>query len=309
MYHTRRIVLLVVMANVAPAAHAEDRSPRDGGIIKNQESPHARLRNVDLHGVRWTDGFWAEQFAKCRDVTVPRLWDLAADPEAGHALANMKIAAGLQTGPRKGTDWQDAWLYKWIETACYISTISPDVKLDRQLDEIIAIIAKAQQHDGYLATQTIVRGTERYVNPGQHELYTMGHLLSAACVHHRVTGKRNFLEVAVRVADHVRQRFKDRDPALVDFPRNPSIIMGAVELYRTTGDRRHLDLANFFIDWRGSQYKPFRNAWAPASGGSDLNQNYKPLRLENEVVGHAVFFTYLYAGAADAYMETGDRQL
>jgi len=137
----------------------------------------------------------------------------------------------------------------------------------------------------------------------------MGHLLTAACVHYRVTGKRSFLDVAIRVADHVRKRFKGRDPRLADFPRNPSIIMGFVDLYRTTGQRRHLEMANFFIDWRGSQYKPFRNAWAPIKGGSDLNQNYKPLRLENEVVGHAVFFTYLYAGAADAYMETGDRKL
>jgi DUF1680 family protein len=299
------LVITLIMATTGFGADTAD----DGGIIKNQDSPHAKLRSVDLRRVRWTDGFWADRFRTCREVTLPRLWELAADSDRGHALDNMKIAAGLAAGTFKGTDWQDAWLYKWIESACYVLTAAPDPGLEKRLDDVIAIIAKAQQPDGYLATQTTVRGRARYRQPGHHELYTMGHLLTAACIHHRVSGKRNLLDVAVRAADHVRERFQGRDPALVDFPRNPSIIMGGVELYRTTGDRRHLDMANFFIDWRGSRYNGRRNPWAPVTDGSDLNQNWRPLRQETEVVGHAVFFTYLYAGAADACMETGDQKL
>lgn len=38
-------------------------------------------------------------------------------------------------------------------------------------------------------------------------------------------------------------------------------------------------------------------------------QDRTPLRRSTEVVGHNVFFTYLYAGAADVYLETGDRSL
>ncbi len=183
--------------------------------------------------------------------------------------------------------------------------------LSVQIDRIVDVIAKAQQPDGYIASQTTVRGWPRFQDAHHHELYTMGHLLTAACIHHRITGKTALLDVACKTADCVYETFKGRDPKLAEFPRNPSIIMGAVELYRTTGNKKYLDMANFFIDWRGSRYgNGRRNAWGgPLRNGSDLNQNWRPLRKETEVVGHAVFFTYLYAGAADAYMETGDTTL
>jgi DUF1680 family protein len=290
---------------------ATDIYGRDYGIIKTDSSPYAKLKSVDLCSVRWTNGFWADRFKQCREVTLPRLWELASSPEAGHAWKNMRIAAGLQEGKYSGTDWQDAWLYKWIESACYVYSITQDAALLEHMDEIVGVIAQAQESDGYLATQITVRGRPRFKDPGHHELYTMGHLITAACAHHRITGQRNFLDVAIRVAEYIYNTFKTGNPAYANFPRNPSIIMAGVELYRTTGQRQHLDMANFFIDWRGAQHKgeKYRNVWVPIKGGSDLNQNFRPLREETEVVGHAVFFTYLYAGAADAYMETGDKTL
>jgi DUF1680 family protein len=290
---------------------AADISRRDYGIIKTVSSPYAKLKSVDLDSVRWTNGFWADRFDQCRTVTLPRLWELASGPEAGHAWKNMRIAAGLIEGEYSGNDWQDAWLYKWIESSCYMYSVTKDAELLEQMDRIIDVIAKAQQPDGFLACQTMVRGRPRFKDPNHHELYTMGHLITAACAHHRVTGQRNFLKVAIRVADYVYNTFKTGNPAYAEFPRNPSIIMAGAELYRTTGDRQHLDMANFFIDWRGALHKGVksRDIWVPIKGGSDLNQNFRPLREETEVVGHAVFFTYLYAGAADAYMETGDKTL
>lgn len=86
----------------------ESEPVRDGGIIKNQSSPHAQLESVDLGSVQWTRGFWADQFKKTQDVTLPRLWELA-DPWAWH---NMRVAAKLQTGEAKGCYWEDAWIYK-----------------------------------------------------------------------------------------------------------------------------------------------------------------------------------------------------
>jgi len=267
-------------------------------MVKNQGSPRAELRSVDLRAVRWTRGFWAERFRQNAEVSLAHLWELAADPDWGHAVTNLRIAAGLEEGEHAGTHWQDAWIYKWLEAAAVVYATSGDDALDRQMDEIIDVVARAQQPDGYLATQTTVRGWERFQETHHHELYTMGHLLTAACIHHRVTGKTKLLAVAKRAADCVWDTFKSRDPALAHFPHNPSIIMGSVELYRTTGNRAYLDLANLMIDQRGSQ-----------PGGKELEQDVVPLRDETEVVGHAVFYTYLYAGAADAYMETGDQTL
>ena len=290
---------------------ADGAGPRgDSGLIKNQASPHAKLRSVDLAAVTWTEGFWADRFAQTANVTLPRLLKLAEDPEMGHVIQNLKIAAGLGKGEFRGTNWQDAWAYKWIESACYVYALTRDEKLQRKMDEIIAIVARAQQEDGYVASQIIARGWPRFQNKQHHELYVMGHLMTAACIHHRVTGKTALLDVAERAASYILETFRARKKELAEFPVNPSIIMGGVELYRTTGKRDYLDLANLFIDLRGSQYgKGLRGAWTPVTNGSDLNQNRRPLREETEVVGHAVFFTYLFAGATDAYMETGDETL
>jgi len=271
---------------------------RDFGLIQNQRSPHARLRSVDMAAVRWTSGFWADRFAQCRDVTLSHLWKLLADPNWGHALTNLRVAAGLEEGEFAGTHWQDEWVYKWLEAASHIYGATGDQALGRQMDDTIAVIGQAQQRDGYLATQIQVRGWKRFQSPHHHELYTMGHLIAAACLHHRITAKTNFLVVARRVGDYLYGVLRDKPPAMAHFPINPSLIMAAVELYRTTGERRYLDLANAVIDLRGAY-----------PGGSDLNQDHVPLRDEQHVVGHAVFYTYLYAGAADAYMETGDESL
>ena len=84
----------------------DSRTPRDCGLIKNQESPHATLRSVDLRSVRWTKGFWADRFEQCRTVTLPRLLELAADPGMGHVLQNFRIAAGL---PRMSFPRKQAW--------------------------------------------------------------------------------------------------------------------------------------------------------------------------------------------------------
>ena len=102
-------ILVVVCATFL--AQAEN---RDYGVIKNQKSPQAKLKSVDLNDVRWTDGFWAERFAQTRDVTLPKLWELASDSEMGHAIQNLRIAAGLEKGEFAGTHWQDAWVYNYL---------------------------------------------------------------------------------------------------------------------------------------------------------------------------------------------------
>jgi hypothetical protein len=259
---------------------------------------YRKLQSVDRRGVAWLDGFWGKRFSQLKEATLPHLYELMADPETGHALTNLRIAAGLEEGEFIGTHWQDEWVYKWVEAAVYVYEAERDPQLKRQMDEIIDIIGKAQQPDGYIATQITVRGWERFQQINHHELYVMGHLITAACSHHAVTGETSFLDIAIKTADYIYRTFHTRDPRLAHFCFNPSHIMGLIELYRITREDRYLELAGIFIDNRGSE-----------RGGSDVNQDRVPLREETQVVGHSVLSTYLYSGAADAYMETGDRSL
>ncbi|HIE26533.1 TPA: hypothetical protein EYP66_04535, partial [Candidatus Poribacteria bacterium] len=173
--------------------------------------------------MHWTEGFWADRFRQCREVTLPHLWNTLSDPERGHALTNLRIAAGLEEGEFAGTHWQDELVYKWLEAAVSIYGVTGDETLDSQMDEVIQIIAQAQQPDGYIATQITARGWKRFQDIRHHELYVMGHLITAACIHHRITGKSNFLDIARKAADC--NTFKNRTPELAHFPFNPTIIM------------------------------------------------------------------------------------
>jgi DUF1680 family protein len=139
---------------------------------------------------------------------------------------------------------------------------------------------------------------KRWQKRHHHELYNHGHLLTAACIHYRATGKANFLKIAEKLADYLYIVFSPRPAELAHWGWNPSNIMGLVELYRTTGNSRYLDLAGIFVDMRGS-----------APSGSDQNQFRIPLRQETKAVGHAVTAMYLYCGAADVYLETGEMAL
>ncbi len=275
------------------------------GIINNSASPHSMLQSVNLNEVCWTAGFWKQRFDLVKDVTIPKMWTYFNGGGNSH-WTNFRLAAGLTEGQWSGTSWHDGDLYKWLEAVAHVYIVTRDPALDRHMDEVIEVIGKAQQSDGYLSTRIILEKRKRFENIHHHEMYNMGHLMTAACVHYRATGKMSFLNIARKTGDYLYDTFKDLHPELAHFGFNPSNIMGAVELYRTTGDRKYLDLANVFIDMRGSRPAGSRHH---GLGGTDQTQDRMPLRKETEAVGHAVTATYLYCGAADACMETGDATL
>jgi len=277
-------------------------------IVNTKNSPHVSLKSIDIGDCHWTDGFWAEKFALAEKSMVPYMGELLTG-DIGHSLNNFKIAAGLKEGSHKGMHWHDGDFYKWIEAAMYVYAINKNQALLDELNSYIEIIAQAQKDDGYLSTQiTTNEKLARWANRKYHELYNSGHLLTSACIHHRVTGQTNFLSVAIKHADYLYQLFQPQPKKLSRFGFNQTQIIGLVDMYRTTRNKNYLELAEIFINNRGkSKVAPDETVRYRMVG--DMTQERTPLREETEAVGHAVLALYYYVGAADVYAETGEQAL
>lgn len=287
-------------------------SAAEKSLIDTTRSPQARLYMPDLADVTWNGGLLGERFAVARDVMVPHMGTILADPHESHAWDNFLMAAGLGEGrgdgKPHGPPFNDGDFLKWVEALAQIYAVTRDPALDARMDEIIAVVAKAQREDGYLHTQKIIpqrRGrtdatAQEFEDREHFETYNMGHLITTACIHHRATGKTSMLDLARKAADYLDHLCKTKPQELARNAICPSHYMGVVELYRVTREPRYLALAQQLIEIRGL---------VPPAVGSDHNQDRVPFREATEAVGHAVRANYLYAGVADLYAENGDATL
>ena len=110
-------------------------------------------RDIDLKRVKISDTFWSKRQALITDTVIPYqekiLDDKVEGVEKSHAFANFRIAAGLEEGEFFGMVFQDSDVAKWLEAVAYSLCIKQDADLEKRADEIIDIIAKAQQPDGF----------------------------------------------------------------------------------------------------------------------------------------------------------------
>ncbi|MES2921808.1 MAG: beta-L-arabinofuranosidase domain-containing protein [Verrucomicrobiota bacterium] len=257
-----------------------------------------------LQETKWTSGFWAERYDACRTKMVPALWTLIDGTKETHFLENFRIAAGLAEGRCRGAAWNDGETYKWLEAACSLLITQPDPTLRAHVDEAVYLIAKAQRPDGYIYTKVIIgaRAGDPAAKPFSDrfafEMYCMGHLMTASCRHHQATGDDKLLTVAKKAADFLIEHFKNPTPEQAKNSVCPSHYMGFLDLYRETGDVRYRDASQHFIDMRKL-----------VTDGGDDNQDRIPFTEQTKICGHAVRANYLCAGAADLYLETGDKTL
>ncbi len=278
------LVLLAMMLSLRSMAQA--------ATVKD-----TKLSAVPFTAVRIDDAFWAPRIEVNRTKTVPH--DFRMCEETGR-IDNFAKAGGLMPGEFRGIYFDDSDLYKAIEGACYTLLTHPDPALDKYLDGVIAKIAAAQQPDGYINTYyTLKEKGKRWTNlKDMHELYCGGHLIEAAVAHHRATGKRNLLDVAIKFADHVDAIFGDGKRH--DVCGHEEIELALVKLHHLTKQEKYLKLASFFIDERGRS--THRKTYGP------YYQDHKPLPEQTEVVGHAVRAMYFFCGAADVAAASGDKK-
>ena len=270
--------------------------------------------------------FWGGTLEKIRTKMIPfqlkALKDEVEGAAPSHAIENFEIAAGLKDGTFYGCVFQDSDVGKWIEAASYSLMIEPDAALEAEIDRIVEIIGKAQRQDGYLDTYFIVKEPEkRWKNLRVcHEMYCTGHLIEGAVAYYQATGKRRFLEIMSAMADHVYDMFGPGK--LAGYPGHPELELALYRLAQATGREKYKELANLFIDRRGTQPNYFEQEFEALEKfegkehNKDLSeedlkycQAHIPLREQKRAVGHAVRALYLYSGATDEAIATRDPRL
>ncbi len=260
------------------------------------------LKPVPFTQVHVEDRFWSPRLETNRNVTIPHSF---RESEETGRINNFAIAGGLMKGKHEGYFFNDSDVYKVIEGAACALCVSPDPKLEKYVDDVIAKIAAAQEDDGYLYTARTAMTPDRMPPGGKerwsdiasgHELYCVGHLYEAAVAYYRATGKRTLLDVALKSAELIGNVF---GPGKKSYPPgHQEVEIGLVKLYRLTGDEKYLNLAKFFLDQRG---RPEGHRLY-----GEYSQDHKPVVEQDEAVGHAVRACYMYSGMADVAALTGD---
>lgn len=308
------------------------------------------LRLPALNQVHIDDALWSHYTDMAADVIVPYQWKILNDriPDADPAynnwnildsqtgcftqddvqevmesfcIKNFRIAAGEIKGEHKGVIFADTDVYKWLETVAYCLNNGKCKDFESIADEVISLLGRAQQDDGYLNTYfTVKEPGARWSNLVEgHELYSAGHLIEAAVAYYQATGKDTLLNIARRFADLICKVFGPGEGQIKGYPGHQEIELALVKLYHVTQAKRYLECAKFFIDQRGTEPNYFKSEIEKRGGRmifkefSDYDPKYAqahiPVRQQRTAEGHAVRAMYMYSAMADLASEYDDEEL
>ncbi len=257
--------------------------------------------------VKLQDCFFAPRQDKMETVTIES--SLKKCKETGR-LDAFKLQQPGGDIPVPHVYW-DSDVAKVMEGMAHAVRLNPESPLRKRLDELVDLVVSAQQPDGYLNTHyTVVEQENRWkALHWAHELYCCGHLTEAAVAHWEATGSTKFLDAMSRYADYVASVFGHGEGQIAGYPGHEELELALVKLYRATKNRKYLELSKYFVDERGQSPNYFSEKEGFWEGNLSNLQAHKPVREQDEAVGHAVRATYLYSGMADVAMETADKEL
>lgn len=289
----KKLFVTTLLASVTLSGAAQVKSQAHGYPINP----------VPFTSVKVTDSFWGQRLQASREVTIPLAFSKCE--ETGRYQNFVNAAHPSDTIHVGGLAFDDTDVYKTIEGASYLLQIYPDKKLEKYIDSVLVIVAAAQEPDGYLYTSRTMNpkhphewaGSKRWemVEDLSHEFYNLGHMVEGAIAHYQATGKRNFLDIAIRYADCVCREIGPNLRQEIRVPGHQIAEMALAKLYLVTGQQKYLDQAKFFLDMRGHTTRT-----------DEYSQAHKPVMEQDEAVGHAVRASYMYAGMADVAALTGD---
>jgi DUF1680 family protein len=271
------------------------------GIILAQTN-HVKVNPVIFSKVTITDEFWKPKIDKVATKTL-QACIYQTEEKTGRIRNFEKVARG-KNEKHEGVFYDDSDVFKAIEAMAYAIKTNGSKELEKKADEWIDKIAAAQQADGYLNTFYSLTGIQnRWQDMSMHEDYCGGHMIEAAVAYFDATGKRKFLDVAIRWANHFNDVF---GPGKRDWVTgHQELELAMVKLYKSTNNKSYLNAADWLLSERGKGLgKGYTwSDWKDTGYVQDL----VPVKEQKEITGHAVRAMYLYTGAADVATYTGDQ--
>lgn len=278
--------------------------------------------------------FWNSYVKLIKEKVIPYQWEIlndrVPDSEPSHAIDNFRIAAHQMEGHFYGQVFQDSDVYKWLEAVGNVLLLERDEELEAKADSVIDIIEAAQEEDGYLNTYfSIEEPDKKWTDLLEcHELYCAGHFIESAVAYFRGTGKKKILDIACRLADCLCRTFGEEEGKNHGYPGHQEIELALIKLYDVTGTQKYLELAEYFINRRGTdeffeqefEQRGKISFWNKAVqkepnitynqfSYKTYNQFHSPVRQQEEPTGHAVRAVYMYTAMADIAARTREKEL
>lgn len=259
-------------------------------------------KNIGFENININQGFWQKRQKLNAETTIYSIWKRFEETGRFSAL-NCDWKEGSTNKPHIFYDSDTA---KWIESVGFILSKKEDKELEKKADELIDIIAKNQEEDGYFNSWfQRFEPDKRFTKRPDHELYCAGHLIEAAVAYYKGTGKDKLLKVMCRYADYIEKVFTIEKSTKFATCGHAEIELALIKLYHCTGEIRYLELSRWFIDMRGNNDKDTQDSWQ----NSFYPQDHLPLREQKTAEGHSVRAAYMYSGMADIAYEYGDTEL
>jgi uncharacterized protein len=280
---------------------AADPAWKEEGVLFVDKSPYAKLHNIPVHAVAITQGFWGARRETNVDKSIPSMEKLL---EANGRMNNFLRLVGKSDAAQQGPVYSDSDVYKWTEAVGFALQSGDRPELRAIAGKIIKEVVAVQEPNGYLNTYYVGDHAKDRMSPQAqrwgHELYNTGHMIQGAIAYYRATGDRTLLDAGIRfVNEYLLPNFgpgPDKKPLLSG---HPEIELALIELFRTTGDKRYLELAGYILQGDDRIKLP--------QDGYVYHFSGIPFTSRTHLEGHAVRAMYACCGSTDYYLETGDQ--
>ena len=224
------------------------------------------MKKIPFYDLRVNGGLWAEKQELVKNVTAKAVYDRFYDTGR---ISTMDCEKHPEFENELHVFWGSD-VFKWMEGAAYLYELNHDEKLRALVEQIIDSVEKGICEDGYYNSYFCVKDEKRFSNRGQHELYSLGHMIEAAVAWSHATGDKRFMKLCRRNVDLVDRIFRIENSADFMTPGHQEIELALVRLYNATGEERYLKLAEFFVDKRGNNDKDSVADCGPLVDQSDI---------------------------------------